>query len=59
MRCVTIKSHIFERPSVYGTIQRTLKRGMEKNTFKNLNVFGSSVFVYGSGTATVDTKGFV
>jgi hypothetical protein len=57
--CYNNKCHIFKRPSVYETIQRTLKRGMGKNTFKNLNVFGSSVFVYGSATATVDTKGFV
>jgi hypothetical protein len=44
---------------VYGTIQRTLKRGMRKKTLKNLNVFGSAAFLCGSGTGTVDTQGFV
>jgi hypothetical protein len=44
---------------VYGTIQRTPKTGMRKETFKNLDVFGSAVFLCGSGIGTVDTQGFV
>jgi hypothetical protein len=36
-----------------------MKRGTRKKTDLKFSFVGSSVFLYGSGAGTMDTKGFV